>query len=96
MLTHSELTTKMLSNPSVQAEYDALEDEFCLFDELLKARLNAGLTQAEVASRMDTKTPAIARLEAGGGKSKHSPSLATLRKYARAVDCHIEIKLVPN
>lgn len=86
----------MLDNPDVKAEYDALKDEFSLFDELLQARMNAGLTQAEVADRMGTKTPAIARLEAGGGNKQHSPSLTTLRKYADAVDCHVEIKLVRN
>ncbi len=66
------------------------------FDELLNARMNAGLTQAEVADRMGTKTPAIARLEAGGGNKKHSPSISTLQKYAKAVGCHLEIRLVQN
>ena len=96
MLAHDELTKKMLSNPEVKAEYDSLEDEFSLFDELLKARMTAGLTQGEVANIMGTKTPAIARLEAGGGNKKHSPSISTLRKYADAVGCHLEIKLVQN
>ncbi len=96
MLAHDELIKKMLSNPEVRAEYDSLEDEFALFDELLKARMNAGLTQGEVANIMGTKTPAIARLEAGGGNKKHSPSISTLRKYADAVGCHLEIKLVQN
>jgi transcriptional regulator with XRE-family HTH domain len=59
------------------------------------ARHQAGLTQAAVAERMGTQTPAVARLEAGGGHQKHSPSLATLRKYAAAVGCRVEIKLVP-
>lgn len=96
MLTHEELKKKILSNPEVKAEYDLLEEEFSLFDELLKARMNAGLTQAEVADRMGTKTPAVARLEAGGGNKQHSPSIATLRKYAAAVECHVEIRLVHN
>ena len=96
MMTHSELKEKMLSNSEVKTEYDSLEKEFSLFEELLKARTVAGLTQAEVAERMGTKTPAIARLESGGGNKKHSPSLSTLQKYAQAVDCHVEIKLVQN
>jgi len=96
MMTHNELKEKMLSNSKVKAEYDSLEKEFSLFEELLKARTVAGLTQAEVAERMGTKTPAIARLESGGGNKKHSPSLSTLQKYAQAVDCHVEIKLVQN
>ncbi|NOY61719.1 MAG: helix-turn-helix transcriptional regulator [Gammaproteobacteria bacterium] len=96
MLTHEELTKKMLDNLEVKAEYDLLKEEFSLFDELLRARMNAGLTQSDVANRMGTKTPAIARLEAGGGNKQHSPSISTLRKYASAVGCHLEIRLVQN
>lgn len=96
MLTHNELKQKMLSSSEVRVAYDDLEDEFSVFDELLRARMSAGLTQTEVAEIMGTKTPAIARLESGGGRKQHSPSLSTLRKYAEAVGCHVEIKLVQN
>ena len=96
MLTHKELKQKMLNNPDVKAAYDDLEEEFSIFDELLSARMNAGLTQEEVAVKMGTKAPVIARLESGGGSKQNSPSLSTLRKYAEAVDCHVEIKLVQN
>jgi len=96
MLTNEEMVRKMLSEPAVKAEYDAQAEEFALLDELLRARRHAGLTQAEVAERMGTKTPAVARLEAGGGSKRHSPSLVTLRKYATAVGCRLEIKLRPH
>lgn len=93
MMTHEALVKKMLRKPAVKAEYDAQTEEFTLLDELLRARRRAGLTQAEVAERMGTKPPAVARLEGGGGSNRHSPSLATLRKYAEAVGCRLEIKL---
>lgn len=93
MLTHKQMVKKMLEDPEVKAEYEALEEEFAWLDELLRARQKAGLTQAEVAQRMGTKTPAVARLEAGGGSKRHSPSIATLRRYAEAVGCRLEIKL---
>jgi hypothetical protein len=48
--------------PAFRRQYDALEEEFAPFDELLRARHNAGLTQADVAARMGTKPPAAARL----------------------------------
>lgn len=86
----------MMRNPDVQKEFAKQEEEFFLFDQLIKARMEAGLTQAEVAERMGTKTPAVARLESGGGMKKHSPSISTLRKYASAVGCNLEIKLVQN
>ena len=95
MLTHDQLVKKMLKKSKVKAEYTAQAEEFILLDELLRARRRAGLTQAEVAKRMGTMTPAIARLEGGGGSKGHSPSVATLRKYAKAVGCSLEIKLRP-
>jgi transcriptional regulator with XRE-family HTH domain len=96
MLTHKEMVKKMLNAPAVKVEYDAQAEEFALLDELLRARRQGGLTQAQVAARMGTKTPAVARLEAVGGSKRHSPSLATLRKYAEAVGCRLEIKLRPR
>ena len=96
MKTHKELVKKMLRKPTVKAAYDAQAEEFALLDVLLEARRRAGLTQAQVAEKMGTKTPAIARLEAGGGTKQHSPSLATLRKYAEAVGCRLEVRLHPR
>jgi transcriptional regulator with XRE-family HTH domain len=92
MLTHKELKARALARPDVKAEYDKLEEEFALLDEFLKARAAAGFTQAEVAERIGTTQSAIARLESGSGK--HSPSLNTLRKYAHALGCRLELRLV--
>jgi predicted transcriptional regulator len=79
---------KQMKNPAFKAEYDALEEEFALIRELLKARTRAQLTQAQVARRMGTSQSAVARLESG-----RSPSLASLRKYAEATGSRVEIKL---
>lgn len=95
-MTHEELKAKALSNPKVKAEYDSLAPEFALLREMLLARENAGLSQAEIANRMGTKAPAVTRLESSLTSGKHSPSLATIKKYAEAVDCHIEVKLIHN
>ena len=84
--------TRALRNPGVRRVYDELDDEFAFLDEVLKARARAGLTQAEVAARVGTTQSAIARLESGA--RKHSPSIATLQRYARALGYRVEIKLV--
>ena len=52
-----------------------------------------GLSQEAVAELMGTTKSAISRLEAAG---KHAPSMTTLKKYARAVGGHLEIKFVPE
>lgn len=96
MKTHDDMVAAWQEDPAFRKAYDDLAEEFGLFDALLSARHRAGLTQAEVADRMGTKTPAVARLEAGGGRKKHSPSLATLHKYAEAVGCRLDIKLIPH
>ena len=69
----------------VREEVERIErEEGILLDALLKARQEAGLTQAQVAERMGTQAPAVARLERSLATGKHSPSLATLRKYVKA------------
>ena len=95
-MKHSELKKKALKKKSVKAAYEALEPEFSLLRELLNARQKAGLSQAEIAERMGTKAPAVTRLESALSSGKHSPSIATLKKYAQALGCHLEIKLVAN
>jgi transcriptional regulator with XRE-family HTH domain len=92
MLTHKELKARALERADVKAEYDRLSEEFLFLDEFLKARAAAGVTQAEVAERIGTTQSAVARLESGRGK--HSPSLATLQKYAHALGCRLELRLV--
>ena len=92
MLTHKELKSRALKRADVKAEYDQLEEEFDFLDQFLKARSAAGLTQTEIAERIGTTESAIARLESGGGK--YLPSLGTLQKYAQALDCRLELRLV--
>ena len=92
MLTHKELRAQALSNAEVKAAYDELSDEYALLDEFLKARAAQGLTQAEVAAKIGTTQSAVARMESGRGK--HSPTLATLSKYAQALGCKLEVRLV--
>ena len=92
MITHKELKARALARPEVKAEYDKLEEEFSFLGEFLNARATAGVTQAEVAERIGTTQSAIARLESGSGK--HSPSLSTLQKYAHALGCRLELRLV--
>lgn len=89
------MVTKMLKNSAVKAEVDKLNrEEFAILDEILAARKEAGLSQAQIAKRMGTQAPAIARLESALATGKHSPSLNTLRKYAAALGKRVELHLV--
>jgi transcriptional regulator with XRE-family HTH domain len=66
--------------------------EFAFLDEVLNARTESGLTQAEVAAWVGTTQSAIARLESA--ESQHFPSIATLQKYAKALGYRVEVRLV--
>lgn len=85
---------RAMARPGVAQAYEALADEFAFLDEVLKARVAAGLTQAEVAKRIGTTQSAIARLESV--EAKHSPTLATLRRYADALGYSVQIRLIKN
>ena len=90
---HQAFLAKARERKGFTEAYDALELEYRVADQLLRARARAGLTQDAVAERMGTTKSAISRLEAAG---KHTPSLATLQRYARAVGCDLQVKLVPQ
>jgi DNA-binding XRE family transcriptional regulator len=89
---HDAFLERALKRKGFREAYDGLEDEYLLVRELLAARAQSGLTQEEVAESMGTTKSAVSRLEGAG---KHSPSVSTLKKYAKAVGCDVEIRLVP-
>ena len=94
MRSHDQLVKKMMRRPGVKAEVERIErEEGELLDALLKARHDAGLSQAQVAERMGTQAPAVARLERALATGKHSPSIATLRKYAKACGKKLILKV---
>jgi len=91
-------TGKALAKAKARAGFseawDALEEEYAALDALLTARKKAGLTQEELATRMGTTKSAISRLESSLRNEKHSPSFATLKKYAHACGKRLLVQLV--
>ena len=85
---------ELLAKPGVKKAFEALEEEYTALHAILDARRTAGLTQAEVADRMGTTVSAVSRLEASLRSEKHSPSFATLRKYAQACGKKLLIQMV--
>lgn len=94
MMTHDQLVAEALDRPGVRAEYERLAPEFELLEAMLSARQAAGLSQEQVAQRMGTKASAVTRLEGALVNGKHSPSLTTLKRYARAVNHRLEVRLI--
>ena len=86
-----ELHKKWLRDDDYRREYDALEEEFALASALIAARSRAGLTQEELAVKMDTSQSAIARMESG----RVIPSGSTLKRFARATGTRLRITFDP-
>jgi len=89
-----QFKAKALARSDVKREYQNLVEEFAFLDEILKARTATGLTQAEVAERIGTTQSAVARLESAD--AKHSPSIATLHRYASALGYKLQVRLVKD
>ncbi len=62
-----------------------------LLAELVARRRAAGLSQSQVAGRMGTSQPAVARLEAG----EVDVRMSTVQRYAAALGQHIQLRLRP-
>jgi ribosome-binding protein aMBF1 (putative translation factor) len=86
-----DLKARLLKDPAVRKEYDALEEEFALILAVAKARARAGLSQAQLAKRMKTTQSTVARLESGRGK----PSTRTLSRFAKATGHRLKISFEP-
>jgi predicted transcriptional regulator len=63
-----------------------------LTDELVARRLELGLSQTEVAARMQTSQSAVARLESGDADIR----LSTLERYAAALGHELNLSLRAN
>lgn len=87
-----DLHKKWVKDRDYRKAYEALEDEFALAGAMLEARERAGLTQEELAVRMETSQSAVARMESG----RVLPSGSTLKRFARATGSRLRISFEPD
>ena len=80
---------ELMEDPDFTNAYMEPAEEFTLAREIIKARASAGLSQQELAQKMETTQSAVARLESG----HHLPSMSTLKKLAKATGTKLSIHL---
>jgi HTH-type transcriptional regulator/antitoxin HipB len=76
-------------NGERRAGYRQAKESFELGERVRQARASLGITQAELAKRIGSTQPAMARLEAGGSV----PSVDTLRRIAAALGLELVVEL---
>ena len=89
MKNYKQVKTELLKDPKIKQAYDNLEPEFALAEQIIKKRLELGMTQSQLAKKIGTKQSAVARLESGS----YNPSMAFLQKTAQALNANWLIKI---
>jgi len=87
-----EYHEEQMRDPEFAAAYRALGPEFQVAREVIRLRLQRGLSQEELAQRAGTGQPNISRLERG----TINPSLHFLRRVAAALGAEVEIRFKPS
>jgi len=87
MKTYSNFKKNLLKNKEICKEYDALVVEFEIAETVISKRIERGMSQLELAEKINTKQSAISRLESGN----YNPSIRLLEKVAKALDLKLSI-----
>ena len=85
----NEVKNEMLRDLETASAYNELDEEYVLIASIMRARLEKGLSQAELAARMGTTQGNISRLESG----RYNPSMKFLQRVARALEKELEVTL---
>jgi DNA-directed RNA polymerase specialized sigma subunit len=86
---YDEMLKEELKNPEFRKEYDALEEEFEVAKQVIDLRLKNGLTQKELAEKVNTSQSCIVRLESG---TYQNLSLSFLRRVGNALGVQPHVK----
>lgn len=86
-----ELHREWMKDEEYRKAHADLAAEFGLARAMIQARVYAGLTQEQLATRMHTTQSVIARLESG----RVRPSTQTLERLAAATGTNLKISFEP-
>ena len=84
-----EIEAKMLEDEEFRVEYERLRPRYEAIEQIIKARKEQNITQAELAKRVSTQKSNISRLESGN----YNPSLDFLIKVAESLGKKLSINL---
>lgn len=91
-MTFDEFLNEQLNEPEFKKEYEKLEPEYEIIKQLIKARNELNITQAELAKKAGTNQAHISRLESGS----YNPSLKFLKKIAEGLGRELHITFIPK
>ncbi len=78
----------LMQRPGFKKALEETRLEYEIARAIIKARIERGLTQAEIAKRMHTKQSVISRVE----NAKTVPSLSFLKRLADALNTSLQVQ----
>jgi len=85
-----ELIAELKKKPKFAQAYEDLDPQFQIAREVLRLRIELGMTQQQLAHEVGTAQSNISRLETGVAR----PSLSFLKKLAKALGADLRIQFV--
>lgn len=89
MTTLATLKKRAFKNKAVKKDYNDLDLEFSIVQQIIDKRIKSGMSQKELAVKMGTKQPSIARFESG----YYNPTISFLKKVSEALGGKLEVKI---
>ena len=83
---------KVLQNPEVKAEYDALQPEYDIIQAMIDARIKQNMTQKDLSARTGITQADISRIENG----TRNPSLNMVKKLAQGLGMQLKLEFIPT
>ena len=88
-MSFSDVKKRLLQDEEVSKEYDKLKPRYAVISQIIEARKEQNLTQAELAKRVGTQKSNISRLESGN----YNPSLDFLIKVVHCLGKELDIQI---
>lgn len=88
-MSFEEMKADMLKDEEFKIEYEKLKPRYEAIEQIIRARKEQNITQAELAKRVGTQKSNISRLESG----TYNPSLDFLAKIAESLGKKISVTL---
>ena len=88
-ISFDEMKNDLLKDNEFKLEYEKLKPRYEAIEQIIKARKEQNMTQAELAKRVGTQKSNISRLESGN----YNPSLDFLTKVSEALGKSLSVQL---
>ena len=89
-VSFEQIKADLIKDEEFRIEYEKLKPRYEAIEQVIRARKEQNITQAELARRVGTQKSNISRFESGN----YNPSLDFLIKIAESLGKNIEIRLI--